>query len=99
MNPSGQPVTMRPDQRINQIVDLIKIQLGRRVRIKHGRMIDVGSILLQQRLNRQILNIQICAHQGDQLRRNIIHNRRLHAAVASTRQGTSTAAPWGSCGT
>ncbi len=47
--PSRQPLVMCHQQIVDELPDLIQIQLGCRVRVHHGRVVDVLAVFLHQR--------------------------------------------------
>ena len=78
-------------------LNLAQIQLGGGVRVHHGRVIDVFGVLVHQCADCQFLHIDLGAHERRQLRWNVVDHGRLDT-VGITKQGVSTAAPVGNCG-
>src|SRR4029450_7176052 len=54
---------------IDEVVALLKGALGGGVRVEHGRVVGVASVAAERRLDGQLLDVDVGAHQGRQLRR------------------------------
>ena len=83
---------MRCDQVIDQRVDLIQIQLSRRVWVEHGGMVDMLALTGQRGLDRQRLHIHVGLHQRGQLRRQHADLGRLEAVLVDQAGYFDTAA-------
>ena len=77
--PFRQPVAMGGQKVVRQVPDLVEVQFGPGVRVQHRGVIDVLGVFGQQRLHRQVLHVDVGAHQRDQLRRDVAHDGRLQA--------------------
>ena len=87
-----QPVAVRGEQVVGQRPDLVEVELGGGVRVEHRRVVDVLGVLGQQRLHGQVLDVDVGAHQRDQLRRDVPHDRRLQAVGVDQRRHLDGAA-------
>src|SRR5512132_1663818 len=54
---------------IDEVVDLLQGELGGGVRIEHGRVVGVAAVAAERRLHGELLDVDVRAHQGRQLRR------------------------------
>ena len=72
---------MGGDEIVDEGPDLIEVKLGGGVRIHHGGVVDMLALADERRFNRETLNIDVCLHQGGELRRQRADMRRLNAAL------------------
>ena len=85
---------MGNQQLVDHGVNLLDIEYRRRMRIKHGCMIHVLALSLQDGFDDQFLNIHVGAHQGRELHRQLTDPRRLHTVVIDQTRHFDGAALW-----
>ena len=64
---------------VDKGADLLGVELGRRVRIEHRRLVDVLPFPGQRCRDCQFLDVDVGLHQRRQLRRECANDSRLHA--------------------
>src|SRR5690606_1992270 len=69
----GYQFAVRGKQIVDQRADLLQVQLGGRVRVQHGGVIDVLALAGDGGFNRQLLDVHVRAHERGQLGRNLAH--------------------------
>jgi hypothetical protein len=66
---------------VDEGADLAEVELGRGVGVHVGGVIEVGDVLFHQRADGQLLHVDLGAHERHELRRDVVHDRRLHAVA------------------
>ena len=74
-----QPVTVRFDQVIHQVPDLLKIKFGACMWIEHGSMIDMIALVSLRSFNREGLHVYVGLHESGEVGWQVSDMRRLNA--------------------
>ena len=77
----GTHVAVRVEQRVDEGVDLVEVELGRGVRIEHRGVVHVLAPAGERGLHRELLHVDVRADQRGELRRQRADVRRLHAVA------------------
>src|SRR5437879_2637087 len=75
------PVAVGVEERVDEVVDLVEVELCRGMRIEHRGVVHVLASTGERGFNRELVHVDVRADQRGELWRERADTRRLHAVA------------------